>query len=31
MGKKKKCALQVIMEDGWYHYEIISVWMMPNT
>lgn len=31
MGKKKKSALQVIMEDGWYHREIISVCMLPNT
>lgn len=31
MGKKKKSALQVILEDGWYHCEIISVRMLPNT
>lgn len=31
MGKKKKCALQVIMEDGWYRCEVVSVWMLSNT
>lgn len=31
MGKKKKSALQVILEDGWYHCEMISVCMLPNT